>query len=427
MFDADQRLIVCNERYLQMYGFSSEVVKPGIRLREIMEYSVSLGNYRREDAERAIAERPTTADKREQAVLYQRLNDGRVIAVMHQPMAGGGSVATYEDVTQTVRAEEALRDYARKLERSNRELQEFASIASHDLQEPLRKIEAFGGRLQSRMRATARRGRPALRRAHGGRGRPHALADQRPADLFARDHRGATVRRGRSRPDRRARWSRTCRSRSSRRAAGSRSGELPEIEADPTQMRQLLQNLNEQRAQVPSPGRAAGGPHQRAAAPRRAAASPRRPCRACARSRSPTTASASSRSTPSGSSASSSACTAAATTPAPASASPPAARSSSATAARSAASGEPGQGRHLRLHPAGRAAGAGRTGAVRQHPDHDPDRRRRCRGPRDDRGGVRRGAARQRDPASSRTASSSPSTCAARAHSAISPATRSRA
>ena len=64
MFDADQRLIVCNERYLQMYGFSPEVVKPGIRLREIMEYSVSLGNYRREDAERAIAERPTTADKR---------------------------------------------------------------------------------------------------------------------------------------------------------------------------------------------------------------------------------------------------------------------------------------------------------------------------------------------------------------------------
>jgi hypothetical protein len=46
-------------------------------------------------------------------------------------MPHGGSVATYEDVTQTVHAEEALRDYAARLERSNRELQDLASIASH--------------------------------------------------------------------------------------------------------------------------------------------------------------------------------------------------------------------------------------------------------------------------------------------------------
>lgn len=150
MFDAEQKLIVCNQRYLEMYGFSPRVVKPGISLREIMEYSVSLGNYRLEDAAQAIAERPTHAAKREQAILHQRLTDGRVIAVMHQPMTDGGSVATYEDVTQTVRAEEALREYASKLEQSNRELQDFASVASHDLQEPLRKIEAFADRLKAK-------------------------------------------------------------------------------------------------------------------------------------------------------------------------------------------------------------------------------------------------------------------------------------
>ena len=114
MFDAEQRLIVCNTRYLEMYGFSADVVKPGIRLREIMEYSVSLGNYRREDALRAISERPDTAEKREQAVLHQRLIDGRVIAVMHQPMPHGGSVATYEDVTQTVLLELARRGASRE-------------------------------------------------------------------------------------------------------------------------------------------------------------------------------------------------------------------------------------------------------------------------------------------------------------------------
>ena len=54
------------------------------------------------------------------------------------------------EITQRKNAEEQLRVYADKLEQSNRELQDFASIAAHDLQEPLRKIQAFGDRLEAR-------------------------------------------------------------------------------------------------------------------------------------------------------------------------------------------------------------------------------------------------------------------------------------
>ena len=119
MFDASQTLIVANDRYLQLYGFSPDVVKPGIKLPDIMEYSVSIGNYTREDAERAKAERPETAKNRSQAVLKQYLRDGRVIAVKHQPMPDGGSIATYEDVTELERNAEHLKQYTRKLEASN--------------------------------------------------------------------------------------------------------------------------------------------------------------------------------------------------------------------------------------------------------------------------------------------------------------------
>ncbi len=49
-----------------------------------------------------------------------------------------------EDVTARKQAEEAFKLFASKLEQSNRELQDFAFVASHDLQEPLRKIQAFG-------------------------------------------------------------------------------------------------------------------------------------------------------------------------------------------------------------------------------------------------------------------------------------------
>jgi light-regulated signal transduction histidine kinase (bacteriophytochrome) len=48
------------------------------------------------------------------------------------------------------RTQQDLKTYAVRLERSNRELEQFAYVASHDMQEPLRKIQAFGERLQTK-------------------------------------------------------------------------------------------------------------------------------------------------------------------------------------------------------------------------------------------------------------------------------------
>ena len=150
MFDRHQKLIVVNRRYLEIYGFSPDVVKPGITLRELMEYSVSLGNYTQEQAEKALAERNDPERLRLRTTIKQRLKDGRIIGVMNEPMEDGGTIATYQDITEIeVNAERAL-EYTQKLERSNRELVDFAYVASHDLQEPLRKIEAFGDRLMKK-------------------------------------------------------------------------------------------------------------------------------------------------------------------------------------------------------------------------------------------------------------------------------------
>jgi PAS domain S-box-containing protein len=54
------------------------------------------------------------------------------------------------DVTERKENEQKLREYTKKLQQSNRELQDFAFVASHDLQEPLRKVQAFGDRLASK-------------------------------------------------------------------------------------------------------------------------------------------------------------------------------------------------------------------------------------------------------------------------------------
>lgn len=60
----------------------------------------------------------------------------------------------FVDISEQKNGEERLKRYAEKLERSNQELQDFAFIASHDLSEPLRKIQAFGERLQTKCAPT---------------------------------------------------------------------------------------------------------------------------------------------------------------------------------------------------------------------------------------------------------------------------------
>jgi light-regulated signal transduction histidine kinase (bacteriophytochrome) len=59
-------------------------------------------------------------------------------------------VSVRYDITERKLAEEQLKINAKKLELSNRELQDFASVAAHDLQEPLRKIQAFSDRLKTK-------------------------------------------------------------------------------------------------------------------------------------------------------------------------------------------------------------------------------------------------------------------------------------
>jgi signal transduction histidine kinase len=143
LFDAGQRLIVCNRRYLEIYNFSADVVKPGVTLREIMEYSVAVGNYPSlEEGKKALARRPTQAAQREHAKFQQTLSNGRVIAVNHVPLPDGGSVATYEDVTLQEQAR-ALQLDKEQAEAANRAKSEFLANMSHELRTPLNAIIGF--------------------------------------------------------------------------------------------------------------------------------------------------------------------------------------------------------------------------------------------------------------------------------------------
>lgn len=242
MFDKNQKLIVVNKRYLDIYGFSADVVKPGITLRELMQYSVSLGNYTAEEAERALAERNDPSQLSRRSVIKQRLKDGRVIAVMNEPMQDGGTIATYQDITEMEKNASMMFLYTQKLEHSNRELADFAYVASHDLQEPLRKIEAFGERLVNKYSSILPDdGRMFVDRMQNAAGRMRKLIN----DLLSYSRVTTDAKAFQKVPltkvlmevmsDLQIRIEET--------EATIEYGELPTIECEPMQMRQLLQNL----------------------------------------------------------------------------------------------------------------------------------------------------------------------------------------
>ena len=114
MFDDQQRLIVCNKRYGELYGLTPEQTRPGTTLRSILEARVAVDGGQ-EDAEAYIAGRLEEASRPEPFHAVRTLRDGRVIAVSHEPMPGGGWVAVHQDITEQHLAEERLNEVTHEL------------------------------------------------------------------------------------------------------------------------------------------------------------------------------------------------------------------------------------------------------------------------------------------------------------------------
>jgi len=105
VFDGHGRITLLNQRYLEMYQLSPDVVKPGCTLAQLIQHRKDTGLFA-SDVEpycRKIIDDMTQGKSMSH---YVQANDGRIVLAKNQPLPGGGWVSTHEDVTEQRHAEQ---------------------------------------------------------------------------------------------------------------------------------------------------------------------------------------------------------------------------------------------------------------------------------------------------------------------------------
>jgi methyl-accepting chemotaxis protein len=126
MFDSAARLILCNERYIEMYHLPPADAERGTPLRDLLVHRAAAGTFSGDpDAYVAECLRQVAEGRTETKTI--EIKDGRLIALVSRPMTGGGWLATHTDVTDQLLAEKE-RDALRQREERRRAID--AAISS---------------------------------------------------------------------------------------------------------------------------------------------------------------------------------------------------------------------------------------------------------------------------------------------------------
>jgi len=250
--DRAGRITAMNSSAEHIFGFSFADIEDHVGLDPRLHATYEDGKFFPDDEYPAVVVLRTGVPESHVIMGFQRSGDSAAsvtwVSVNAQPLFNPGEstpyavVSTFTNITERKATDEALHQYSAELQRSNRELQDFASVTSHDLKEPLRKIRAFGTRLEERCKdSLPAEGRDYLNRMLNAAERMDQLVDdvltysrvsskEQPFARVDLNEIAAAVL-----SDLEVRVEQT--------GATVTIEPLPVIEADPLQMRQLFQNL----------------------------------------------------------------------------------------------------------------------------------------------------------------------------------------
>jgi methyl-accepting chemotaxis protein len=149
MFDAQSRIVVVNNRYLEMYTLSPQIVRPGCTLKELIQHRKDTGLFNG-DVDTYCAKIIESVRAGEDYTIYVEASDGRIVLANNVALADGGWLSTHEDVTEQRRAEQ---ERAASLDQEQRRAAVDASIASFRPQ--VETLLSSVSESASAMRATA--------------------------------------------------------------------------------------------------------------------------------------------------------------------------------------------------------------------------------------------------------------------------------